>query len=497
MLPQAQPVLYPQPSFAQTVSHSDSTQWKPARRLAELKRLFIHVSQFIPRAALGIFFGSLLLVPQAALAEDRLDQANEVGQVKNDDWPQWRGTDRDGRWLEEGIVDQLTTENLKLKWRQPLGTGYSGPTVANGRVFVMDRDIEPEQVESIRCFDADTGKPLWRYEYPAVYRISYTAGPRTSVTIDGQFAYALGAMGHLHCLQVDSGAVTWTVDLNERYQISANRRMPIWGIAASPLVYQHVLVLMISGADGAAVVGLDKDSGQELWRALDDVGQYSSPILTEHNGQTLAVCWTGESVAGIDPATGKVHWRHPFPVVNMPIGVATPIVKDGHIFLTSFYDGAMMLKMVDGEMAVEEVWRARGVNERSTKALHSIISTPIWIEDHLYGVDSYGELRCLRTSDGERVWEDQVAVKRNRWGTIHFVPNGENIWMFNEQGEMIIGRLSPQGFDERSRVQLIKPTLLQLPDQRRGGVCWSHPAFANRHVFVRNDEEIICYDVAK
>lgn len=439
---------------------------------------------------LHLFYGSILaMFLMLMVGSDSVVQA--------DDWPQWRGKNRDGRWEEVGVVDRLTEQNLKEVWRQPLGSGYSGPTVANGRVLVMDRLEDPEQMESIVCFDMRTGEKLWQHKYPCVYTISYKAGPRSSVTIDGDYAYALGAMGDLHCLQVTDGSVVWKRDLNADYQISASRRMPIWGIAPSPLIYQDLVILQIAGADGASVVGLDKTSGKEVWRALDDVGQYSSPVLTRQNGKDVVVCWTGESVAGLNPNNGEIFWRHPFPVVNMPIGVATPIIKDSHIFLTSFYDGSMMIRMDDDKMSVQEVWRAIGPNERVTEALHSIISTPIWIDDHIYGVDSYGELRCLRASDGQRIWESQSAVKKNRWGTIHFVPNGDNVWMFNEQGEMIIGRLSPQEYQEISRVKLIEPTLMQLPDQRRGGVTWSHPAFANRSVFVRNDEEIVCYDVSK
>lgn len=413
-----------------------------------------------------------------------------------DDWTQWRGKDRAGNWSEEGVLDSLTAENLKIKWRQPIGTGYSGPTVADGRVFVMDRQETPEQIESVRCFDLETGEPKWRFDYPAIYTISYTAGPRASVTVDGEFAYALGAMGNLHCLNVADGTVAWEKDLNREYRISETKRMPIWGIAASPLVYNDLLILQIGGAAGTSVIGLEKNSGREVWRALDDRGQYSSPVLTKQGDQDVVVCWTGDGVAGLNPQTGETFWHHPFPPVQMPIGVATPIIHKGHVFLTSFYDGSMMLKMND-DMTIEEVWAAKGPNERSTKALHSIISTPIWIGNYIYGVDSYGELRCLKAGDGSRVWEEQTAVKKNRWGTVHFVSHDDDVWMFNEQGEIIIGQLTPQGLNEISRVKVIEPTTVQLPDRKRGGVCWSHPAFANRSVIVRNDEEIVCVDVSK
>ena len=134
-------------------------------------------------------------------------------------------------------------------------------------------------------------------------------------------------------------------------------------------------------------------------------------------------------------------------------------------------------------------------NERSTEALHSIISTPLIRGEHIYGVDSYGEFRCLKLATGERIWEDRSAVPRARWATIHFVQHGELTWMFNERGELILAKLSPQGFEELDRGKLIQPTTDQL--NRRGtGVCWSHPAFAYRHVFIRSDTELLCVDLS-
>ena len=135
-----------------------------------------------------------------------------------------------------------------------------------------------------------------------------------------------------------------------------------------------------------------------------------------------------------------------------------------------------------------------GPSERDTDALQSIISTPVIIGAHVYGVDSYGELRCLALDTGDRVWENLTATPKSRWSTIHFVQNGDRTWMFNERGELIIGKLTPQGFDEISRAKLLAPTLDQL--NQRNGVCWSHPAFANRHVVARNDKELVRANLA-
>ncbi len=408
-----------------------------------------------------------------------------AGLTIGDDWPQWRGPTRDGVWNETGIVESFSSEQLPYRWEQPIGPGYCGPTVADGRVYVSDRITEPRQMERILCLDADTGESLWTFSYDCVYSLSYTAGPRASVTIDQGRAYALGAMGHLHCLDAKQGTVIWKADLADQFDV----RIPVWGISAAPLIVDDLIILHIGGR-GACVVALDKQSGAERWRALDDRPSYSAPILIQQAGQPVVVCWNGDSVAGLAPKTGEVYWRYAFPPTKMPIGVATPVVARDRLFVSSFYDGSLMLRLGRQRPSVQKIWQRRGGNERNTDSLHCMISTPLILGDYVYGVDSYGQLRCLKADDGNRVWEDLTATPPNRWSNIHMVRNGDRIWMFNERGQLIIGKLSPNGFDAISRTQLIEPTREQL--QRRDGVCWSHPAYANRHIFARNDRRIVC-----
>jgi outer membrane protein assembly factor BamB len=413
-----------------------------------------------------------------------------------DEWPQWRGPQRDGVWSENGIIDKFKSDRLEPLWRQPIGAGYSGPTVADGRVYITDRIAEPEQIERIHCFNWQTGAKEWSHQYPCAYSVGYTAGPRASVTIHDGRAYALGAMGHFHCLGAKSGKVLWSHDLNDEYKIKESSRMPIWGIASAPIVYQELVVVHI-GAENASIVAFDRTSGEQRWRTLNDRAQYSAPILVQQAGRDVLICWTGDSVAGVDPASGKVHWRVPFEPRNMPIGIATPVIDANRLFVTSFYDGSLMLRLRQDKVDAETIWKRSGRDEKNTDALHSIISTPIFDGDQVYGVDSYGELRCLESATGDRIWEDQTATPRNRWSNIHFVRNADRIWMFNEMGELIIAKLDPKGFHEISRAQLIDPTPEQLSGRgRRNGVCWAHPAFAYKHVFIRNDNELICASLA-
>ena len=139
---------------------------------------------------------------------------------------------------------------------------------------------------------------------------------------------------------------------------------------------------------------------------------------------------------------------------------------------------------------MEEIWRRRGPSEMDTDALHAMISTPLMMGGYVYGVDCYGQLRCLHSDTGDRVGEDVTAVPQRRWATIHMVRNGERVWMFNECGELSVAKLSPEGFHPVSRAALIEPTRGQLG--RGSGVCWSHPAYAMGHVFARNDVELVC-----
>ncbi|MCA9418286.1 MAG: PQQ-binding-like beta-propeller repeat protein, partial [Candidatus Omnitrophica bacterium] len=380
------------------------------------------------------------------------------------DWPQWRGPNRDGVWPETGIVEEFEEDQLPLKWSVPMGPGYNGPTVAEGRVYVMDRQTQPTEIERVHCLDWETGKSIWSTSYEAVYKVDYDLGPRASVTIDEGRAYALGTMGNFHCYDAASGETLFAKDLQTEYEIE----MPIWGIAASPLIYKDSVILMIGGADGACLISLDKKTGEERWRALDEKPSYSSPILIEQAGEPVLVAWTGESLSGLNPDNGEVHWSHPFKPSRMVLNVATPVFDANRVFVSAFYDGSLLLKLTPDTLTAEKVWRRKGINERNTDSLHCIISTPILEGDYIYGVDSYGELRCLEAGTGDRIWEDLTAVSNVRWGNIHFVRNGDRWFMFNEHGELIIGKLSPDGFTEIDRTSVLNAT--SDPRYREGKV---------------------------
>jgi outer membrane protein assembly factor BamB len=414
-----------------------------------------------------------------------------VATAVGDDWPQWRGPNRDGVWHETGIVEKFPQPRIHLLWRTPISSGYSGPTVANGRVYVTDRLEQPAETERVLCLDARTGRILWIKEYDCAYTgLGYPDGPRASVVIDDGRAYSLGSMGHLRCHDAVTGDLLWKKDPGKDYTIAK----VTWGISASPLVEKDLLIIQLGALPGGCIVALDKRTGEEKWRALDDKVSYSSPIIIERAGRRLLLCWTGENMTALNPATGAVFWKYPTPPVKMIINAPTPVVAGDRIFLACFYDGSYLLGMKHEPPSVEKIWRRLGASEKDTDALHSTISTPLIEGNHIYGVDSYGQFRCLEADTGDRVWEDLTLVPGDRWANIHMVRNGDKVWMFNERGELIITRLSPNGVEVISRAKLIDPTKGQLG--MRQGVCWSHPAFAGKCIFARNDNEIVCASLA-
>lgn len=427
-----------------------------------------------------------------------------------DDWPQWLGPQRDGVWREDGIVEKLPSTGLKVRWKMPIGSGYSGPAVVGKRVFVTDRKInagadpgspfqrgQVPSIERVLCLDDESGKILWQYSYPCVYTVSYPAGPRCTPTVDGDRVYALGAEGHLTCLAVDSGKVLWSQDLKEKYGLKIS---PTWGFASHPLIDGDKLLLFVGGAN-SAVVALDKTTGRELWRALSATGGhgpgYGPPMIYQVGSTRQLVAWLPDGVNALDPETGKVLWSHPFSSKE-GLTAPTPRLSGDRLFLTSFYDGPCLLKLDQQQPGATELWRGKGKSERLTDGLHSIMPTPFIVDGHIYGVCSYGQLRCVKVETGERVWEDLTATgadkaRNARWANAFLVAHRDRFFIANEQGDLLISKLTPQGYQELSRAPLIKPT------GNAGGraIVWSHPAFAHRHVYARNDEEIVSVSLAE
>jgi len=286
-----------------------------------------------------------------------------------------------------------------------------------------------------------------------------------------------------------------------RGNVWAEKGLPVWGLTSSPLVVDGLVVVQAAaGAEGATMLALDQKTGKERWRAFGDKAGYVSPILIEQGDTSVLVAWTGERIAGLNPATGKVYWEIPTRPTRMPINVPSPALNDDgtRMFLSVFYDGSKMLALNAEKPTAELLWKRIGINERKTEALHCMISPPLLRDGHVYGIDSYGQMHCLDAQTGERIWEDQTAVPEGRWATVFMVRQAatDRVWALTEQGELILARLTPQGYEEISRAKVIEPTT-PLRQRPGGAVLWVPPAFADGCLYVRNDKELIKVRIAK
>ena len=218
------------------------------------------------------------------------------------DWPQWRGANRRGVWLEIGIVDELPDE-LSVTWRTPIGSGYSGPAVADGRVFITNWAEDPasrtlDGTERALALDEQTGEVLWTHEWPTGYRmlqVTYAVGPRATPTVDGDRVYIVGATGRLFCFDVETGEVVWQKDYVTDYDTS----VPVWGIASAPLVDGDRLIAVVGGEPDALVVAFDKRTGEERWRAIPVTSEmgYTQPVIYEAGGVRQLIIWHPTALA--------------------------------------------------------------------------------------------------------------------------------------------------------------------------------------------------------
>jgi outer membrane protein assembly factor BamB len=428
-----------------------------------------------------------------------------------DDWPQWLGPQRDGVWRETGLIERFTTDGPKVRWRTPIAEGYSGPAVAAGRVFITDRVLaegamNPESAfdrprvegkERVLCLDEATGKERWKHEYNCPYSVSYAAGPRTTPVVSGNKVYTLGAMGHLFCFDVKTGDVLWSKNLPEEYKFD----VPHWGCARHPLVDGNRLICL-AGGKGSIVIAFDKDTGKEIWKALSaSEPGYAPPMIYDIGGTRQLIVWHPDSINALNPESGALHWTQKYGAkksIKAGLAIPTPRLTGDHLFFTAFYDGPLMLKL-NGTKQPTVAWQGQGRGEQpdDTDGLHSIMTTPFIKDGHIYGVCSYGELRCLDAATGKRLWSTHEATtgKSVRWGNAFLVQhqNQDRYVLFNERGDLILAELTPKGYKELSRAHILEPTNTMAKGRK---VVWSHPAFANRCVYARNDREIICVSLA-
>lgn len=419
-----------------------------------------------------------------------------ASEARADDWPQWMGPMRDNVWRETSLIKTFPAGGPEVLWRAPVAGGYSGPSVARGRVFVTDyvtaEDVkvpnfernEFSGVERVLCLDQTTGKLLWKHEYPVKYTMSYPAGPRCTPVVDGEYVYTLGGEGKLIAFKVETGEVVWSKDLVQQY----STKTALWGYASHPLIDGDKLICVVGG-DGSHVVAFNKQTGEEIWRGLTSNEQgYSPPTIIEAGGKRQLVLLRPDAVTSVDPETGKEYWSVEYEATNGSI-IMSPLKAGEYLYVGGYSNKNLLLKLASDEPAVEEVWR-----DLRQKAISPVNVQPILDGMVMYGFDQRGTFVAVELPSGERLWETSQPLgdRPPQTGTAFIIKEGGRYWLFTEQGDLIIAKLSPEGYEEVSRAHVIEPTNAAFGRD----VVWSAPAFANRCVYLRNDKECICIKLA-
>ncbi len=417
-----------------------------------------------------------------------------------DDWPQWRGAQRDGVWRESGVRDSIPEAGLPIKWRTPVALGYAGPAVADGKVYLFDYEPKSGEItnnpggraeltgeERLLCLDAATGEELWKHTYSREYKISYPSGPRCTPTVDGDRVYILGAEGDLRCLNTSDGSLVWKKFFPEDF----DAKTPIWGHSAHPLVYGDLLICVVGG-EGSVAVAFDKSTGEEAWRALTAIEPgYCPPTLIQHGGKDQVVIWDAQNISGLDPKTGEVHWTLPLEP-SYAMSIAAPQQKGDLLFASGIGNVGALIRLADDGQDADFVWKGK-----PKTAVYCSNSTPMIDGDTIYGVDLMtSALMAVDLESGDRLWQEAEPVigdQRGRHGTAFLVRKGERTVMFNELGDLIFATLTRDGYQEHGRMHVLEPT----GEAFGRPVVWSHPAFAQRCVFARNDKEVVCVDLSE
>ncbi len=400
-----------------------------------------------------------------------------------EDWPQWRGPNRDNAWHKEGILETFQPSGLKTLWRVEVGYGYSSPVVAQGRVYLTDTQlVEPKAFERIHCFDQASGKMIWSHVYEAAYPdwVFTPQGHRgatpTPIVRDERL-YVLDGMARLFCFDAATGRILWEKELSKEYTLG----VPECGTDSSPLIEGDLLIILLGGKAGSSLIALNQNTGKEVWRALEDRRPYSSPIAITAGGRRQLIVWTSKgTVASLDPATGQTFWQEPIKTSDYP--VATPVYCDGMLLLSG-----TMFKLDPQKPAATLLWP-----QKISQRVLSNTSTPLLQGGYVYSARSSGQLVCLRADTGEQVWESDKVTDLKSGAAIHITPIGDRSLLYTERGELILARLSPTGFQEISRAAVITPP---YPFGGRN-VTWSPPAYADRCIFARTDKELVCVSLA-
>lgn len=374
--------------------------------------------------------------------------------VEPGDWPQWRGPDRDGVSKERGWVVEGKEQNL---WSTNVGTGYSTVSIAAGRLYTMGHDKERAE-DTVYCLGALDGSKIWQHSFPAKTLAKYhIGGTLATPSVDGDRVYVSNRWGKMFCFDAETGKVEWSKDLQQEYGV----KVPTWGLAASPLVLDDMIVMNVGH-----VIAL-KRNGASLWRTRDYGHCYSTPVDMKLGKRKCLAVFSSKGLTVLDRKSGKQVTRT-FPwKTKYDVNAATPVVIGDRIFISSGYGHGCAMLQVKGKK-LEPSWES--------KVMRTQMSGAVLYEDHLYGFDD-ATLRCIDLA-GKEKWSKRGLGK----GAL--VIAGGRLVIMGQRGDLVIAAATPDGFQGLARTRVVS-----------GGVCWTTPVVAGGLIYCRNSlGDLVCRD---
>lgn len=380
-------------------------------------------------------------------------------------WKDFRGPHRDGVYSEMEIRTSWPREGPPLLWKQPVGGGYASFAVAGGRAFTIE---QRRHQEVVTAYDVQTGQELWAHAWDAEFRESMGGdGPRSTPIWDNGHVYALGAAGHLVCLEAETGSPVWSFNMLEQNGASNLT----WGMAASPLIVDDKVIVLPGGRNGRSVVAYDKRTGDRVWNSLDDQQAYTAPMLVTLAEKRQILVVSANRAMGLEVENGRLLWEYPWKT-SYGINSAQPIVVGPNRFFISagYGHGAAVVEVTQrgGGYEATTVWENLNMkNKFNSSVLH---------EGHVYGLDE-GILACVNVETGARAW------KGGRYGYGQLILASGHLIVLTESGELVLVRATPERHQEVARFSALS------------GKTWNHPALDGGILLVRNTTQMAAFNL--
>jgi len=385
-----------------------------------------------------------------------------TGCVFAQDWPQWRGANRDGK-VSGFTAPEKWPAQLAQKWKTTVGTGDSTPALVGDKLYVFSRQGDEEVV---LCLNVADGKEVWKDKY-AAQAVSGPAsrhpGPRSSPAVAEGKVVTLGVAGVVSCVDAASGKLLWRKDPFPKVT-------PRFFTAMSPIIVDGMAIVHVGGQGNGAIIAFALATGDEKWRWGAEGPDYGSPALLTADGVKQIVTPTEKSIVAIAVADGKLLWQRPFPIQGMSYNAATPVVDGQTVIYTGKGRGAKAVKIEkkgDGFEATE-VW--------SNPDLAPQFNTPVLKDGLLFGLSDKGNLYCIDAKTGKTAWTDTTA--RDRQGFTSIVDGGSCLLALPSNSEMVVFKPDSKQYQEVAKIKVADTA------------SYAHPVLAGNRVFVKDQETV-------